>query len=141
MNRDWYKTLVWLMWLTLPTTALNYWWAWDRLPARIAVHFDVNWQPNGYTSREGSLVLALGITTFLLVAFTVAALIVRAQKPSAAWPMLIVFYVSLSACWLANNWIVERNLNAPPPHSGSARSQLPYARSGSSRSTVVKLHS
>jgi hypothetical protein len=141
MNRDWYKTLVWLMWLTLPTTALNYWWAWDRLPARIAVHFDVNWQPNGYTSREGSLMLALGITTFLLVVFTIAALIVRAQKPSAAWPMLIVFYISLGSCWLANNWIVERNLNAQPRHSGSARSQLLYSTSGLSRSTVVKLHS
>ena len=47
MNRDSYKTLTWLMWLALPTTGLNYWLAWDRLPYRMAVHFDANWQPNG----------------------------------------------------------------------------------------------
>ena len=45
----------------LPITALNYWRAWDQLPARMAVHFDANWQPNGYTSREGALMLGLGI--------------------------------------------------------------------------------
>ena len=33
MNRDWYKPLVWLMWVALPATALNYWRAWDQLPA------------------------------------------------------------------------------------------------------------
>ena len=49
-----YKPLVWLMWLALPITALNYWRNWDRLPMRMAVHFDANWQPNGYTSREGA---------------------------------------------------------------------------------------
>ena len=62
------------MWLALPITALNYWRAWDQLPARMAVHFDANWQPNGYTSREGSLMLGLGIMAFLLVVFTVAGL-------------------------------------------------------------------
>ena len=54
MNRDWYKPMVALMWLVLPITAANYWSAWDQLPARIAVHFDANWQPNGYTNREGA---------------------------------------------------------------------------------------
>jgi len=56
-----FKWLVVVMWLPLVTIALNYWRAWDRLPARMAVHFDANWQPNGYTSREGSLMLALGM--------------------------------------------------------------------------------
>ena len=32
MNRNWYKPLVWLMWLALPATALNYWRAWEQLP-------------------------------------------------------------------------------------------------------------
>ena len=47
MKRDWYTLATWLMWLALPITALNYWRVWDRLPARMAVHFDANWQPNG----------------------------------------------------------------------------------------------
>jgi hypothetical protein len=123
MNRDWYKPAIWLMWLALPTTALNYWRAWDKLPMRMAVHFDANWQPNGYTSREGALMLGLGIMAFMLVVFTVGGLIAHALKPMAAWPALIVFYVVLGTCWFANNWIVERNLNAQPPHSGSAPTQ------------------
>ena len=69
MERHWYKTLVGLMWLALPITALKYWRAWDQLPARMAVHFDANWQPNGYTSREGALMLGLGIMAFMLVCF------------------------------------------------------------------------
>jgi hypothetical protein len=117
MNLDWHKTLTWLMWLVLPATALNYWRAWDQLPARMAVHFDANWQPNGYTSREGSLMLGLGIMAFMLLTFTIAALIVRAQKPSAAWPMLLAFYVALGILWFANNYIVEFNLKAQPAHS------------------------
>jgi len=116
MNFDVYKAAVWLMWIALPTTAWNYWRAWDRLPARVAVHFDAHWQPNGYTSREAALMLALGIITFLLVVFTVGACIVRAQKPGASWSMLLVFYVSLAALWYANNWIVTANLNLLVPH-------------------------
>jgi hypothetical protein len=117
MTRDYYKPAIFLTWLALPLTALNYWRAWDHLPARMAVHFDANWQPNGFTSREGSLIFALAVTTFMLVVFTIAALVVRAQKPSSAWPVLVVFYVALGLVWLANNYIVNLNLNSQPARS------------------------
>jgi len=110
MKRDWYKPLTWVMWVALPTTVLNYWRAWDELPTRMAVHFDASWQPNGWTSRQGALMLALGITTFMLIVFTVAAYVVRAQKPGSAWSILIVLYLSLGLLWFANNWIVQSNL-------------------------------
>src|SRR5215813_428985 len=61
MNRDWYKWAVLLMWVTLPTSAWNYWRVWDQLPERMAVHFGANWPPNGFTSREGAFQLGLGI--------------------------------------------------------------------------------
>jgi hypothetical protein len=140
MNRHGYKPAIWLMWITLPITALNYWRAWDQLPARMAVHFDANWQPNGYTSREGSLLLALGITAFLLVVFTVAAYAVSINQPSAAWPILILFYISLSLCWLANHWVMQRNLRAgdQPPHAVSMCSSLPPV---STDSMVLRTHS
>jgi Protein of unknown function (DUF1648) len=128
MNRDWYKAVTWLMWLALPATALNYWRAWDRLPLRMAVHFDADWQPNGYASREGSLMLGLGIMTFMLVVFTLAAHIVRAQKPGSSWPMLAFFYLTLGILWFANNWIVERNLHAQPAHSELVGSISPAIR-------------
>lgn len=116
---NWSKVFIPLMWVFLVSTAVNYWRNWEQLPARMAVHFDANWQPNGYSSREGALYLGLGIMAFLLVLFTVGALIAHAQKPSAFWPMLIFFYAILGVCWYGNNFIVNFNLNSSPPHSES----------------------
>lgn len=125
MNRDGYKTLTWLMWLALPITALNYWRAWDRLPMRMAVHFDANWQPNGYTSREGSLILGFGILVFMLVVFTIAAYSVRALNPGASWPMLVVFYVVLGFLCYGNYSIVRFNLNLLAPHPPPVNMSVP----------------
>ena len=135
MNRSWYTSAIWMMWLALPITALNYWRAWDQLPARMAVHFDAHWQPNGYTSREGALMLGLGIMAFLLVIFTVGGFILRATRSSPAWPLLALFYVVLGITWYGNNRIVEYNLNAQPAHSELVGSPSP-ATCDSDRLTI-----
>jgi uncharacterized membrane protein len=116
MNRSWYKTAVLLTWLALPTAAWNYWRAWDQLPARMAVHFDANWQPNGYTSRQGAVELGLGIMAVMLVLFTVATLIVRALKPRASWSALLLSCIVLGFCWYGNYSIIRFNLNRVAPH-------------------------
>ncbi len=139
MTRNRYTIAIWIMWLALPITALNYWRAWAQLPARMAVHFDANWQPNGYTSREGALMLGLGIMAFLLVIFTVGGFILRAARSSPAWPMLAVFYVVLGIAWYGNNRIVKYNLNAQPAHSELVGSPSP-ATSDSDRLTISNLH-
>jgi Protein of unknown function (DUF1648) len=128
MNRDWYKPLVALMWLALPINALNYWQVWDQLPARMAVHFDANWQPNGYTSRQGSLMLGLGIMAVMLVLFTIAALSARSLKPSASWPVLLVSYLVLGFCWFGNHSIVNFNLNARSSQFSVVSSRFALAR-------------
>lgn len=140
-NRSWYTIAIWLMWLALPITALNYWQAWDHLPARMAVHFDANWQPNGYTSREGALMLGLGIMAVMLVIFTVGGLVLRTAKSSPAWPMLAFFYVVLGIAWYGNNRIVEFNLllNDQPAHSELVGSSSP-ATSDSDRLAIYNLH-
>ena len=125
MNRNQYKLAIWLMWIALPITALNYWRAWDRLPARTAVHFDANWQPNGYTSREGALMLGLGIMAVMLLLFTVAGLIAHALKPTAAWPMLVVFYVVLGFLWYGNKSIIQFNLNLLAQHPPTVNINAP----------------
>ena len=117
MTRLSYKPLLLLMWMALVTSALNYWRGWDQLPARMAVHFDANWQPNGYTSKEGAVELGLGIMAVILVLFTVAGLIANALKPAAASPMLVVFYVVLAVIWYGNHSIIKFNLNAQQVHS------------------------
>jgi hypothetical protein len=137
MNREFYKPAVWLMWLALPITALNYWRAWDQLPKRMAVHFDANWQPNGYTSREGSLMLGLGIMAFMLLVFTVGALAARALKPTASWPLLVAFYVVLGFLWFGNYLIVEWNLNPPPAHSKLVGPNPPAVRESSAKKFLL----
>lgn len=111
MGRNSYKPLLALMWLTLATSALNYWRAWDQLPARMAVHFDSNWQPNGFTSKEGSVELGLGILAVMLLLFTVAGLIAHAMKPAASWPILFVSYLVVGLIWYGNYSVVHFNLN------------------------------
>jgi hypothetical protein len=139
MNRKYFKPLTWLMWLALPITALKYWRVWDRLPLRMAIHFDANWQPNGYSSREGALMLGLGITAAMLLFFTIGALVAHALKPAVAWPLLLAFYVGLGFLWYANNSIVEWNLKPPPAHSESVGSGSPAA--SDSNATKFLLHS
>jgi len=124
MNRDWYKTLTWLMWLALPVTALNYWRAWDQLPTRMAVHFDVNNHPNGYTTKEGALELGLGIMGFMLVTSTIAALVAHALKPSASWPVLAISYIVLGFVCYGNNAIVAFNLKSQTQPASMMGSQV-----------------
>lgn len=112
MARTWFKVAVLLMWLALPLSAWEYRSVWDQLPARMAVHFDANWRPNGYTSREGALYLGLGILAVMLVMFTLATLIMQALKPAAAWPALLIAYVVVGFCWYGNHSIVKFNLKA-----------------------------
>jgi hypothetical protein len=121
MNRVWHKPAVLLMWLALPTAAWIYWRVWDQLPARMAVHFDANWQPNGYTSREGAVQLGLEILLVMLVLVTVVTLIVDALKPVAFLPALLVSYAVLGFCWYGNYSIVDFNLKAQQVHSGLNR--------------------
>jgi hypothetical protein len=118
MNQSWHKPLILLMWLALPASGWMYWSAWDRLPARMAVHFDANWQPNGYTSREGAVQLGLGILVSMLLLFTVTTLIVDALKPQAFWPAVVIAYFVLGVCSYANYSIVNFNLEAKLGRSG-----------------------
>jgi len=85
------------------------------------------------------LMLGLSIMVVMLLLYTVAGLIVRAQKPSASWSMLVGFYVVLGFLWFGNNSIVEWNLNPPPSHSELMGANSPAARD-SSGTTFLALH-
>ncbi len=140
MKLDLYKTLTWLMWVVLLATSLEYRQNWDQLPARMAVHFDANWQPNGYTSREGALMLGLGIMVVMLVLLTVSALIARALQPSASWPVLVISYVVLGFLWYGNHSIIDFNLKARPAHTELVGLTSPAA-SNPVDSKFLNLHS
>jgi hypothetical protein len=91
----------------------------------MAVHFDANWQPNGYTSRQGALELGLGIMGVMLVMFTLATLIIHGLKPTAAWPALLIAYLVVGFCWYGNHSIVKFNLDA---QKGSSQLSVPSSR-------------
>ena len=112
MASAWHRTLILLMWLALPSSAWMYGNAWDRLPARMAVHLVANWQPNGYTSRDAAVPLGIGILLVMLVLFTVTTLIIDGPKPQAFWPALAIAYFVLRVCSCGNYSIVNFNLQA-----------------------------
>jgi uncharacterized membrane protein len=116
IERKIFQAAVGLAWLALPLTALKYWTAWDRLPMRMAVHFDVNWQPNGWTSRKGARMLALAGTAFLLAMFTIAGYASRRTSSIvASWAIVAVFYGVLGFVYYVNGWVVDRNLGGQQP--------------------------
>lgn len=57
------KALIILPWATIPVLALHFSAVRNGLPARIAVHFDLNGKPNGWQSPE----MFLGFSTFFLL--------------------------------------------------------------------------
>jgi hypothetical protein len=90
--------------------ALDYWRAWDRLPAQLAVHFDASLHPNRWAPRGDFVAQALGITVASLVAFTLGALYARSRKPSSFWPVVILFGFVLALQWWMNHSVIRHNL-------------------------------
>jgi hypothetical protein len=110
------QIITWLMWLVLPLTALRYWWAWDRLPARLATHFNAAGQPNGWMTREAALEFGLGMTLLFLVVFTAISYVLQKQKASDAgsWALLGLFGVVVGVIHQGNSSIIHYNLTGRP---------------------------
>jgi len=104
---------IWLMWLAVPITAFDYWRVWDRLPARMAIHFDINWRANGWASREAAFGLSLGLVMFMLLVFTITSYVVRVSPIPRfmSWVLLVFFYASMIFVCAVNHWIVRYKLN------------------------------
>jgi len=115
MNRK-IQVVTWLMWLVLPLTALRFWWAWDRLPARMATHFNASGQPNGWMTRQAALEFGLGMTLLFLVVFTVISYVLQRQKASdvGSWALLGLFAVVVGVIYQGNSSILDYNLTGEP---------------------------
>ena len=62
--------LVLLPWLSVPVVAAGFVATWQRLPPRLAVHFDGGGAPDGWMSRWQFVAFAVGVLVFLLSNFT-----------------------------------------------------------------------
>ncbi|MGA8492123.1 MAG: DUF1648 domain-containing protein [Terriglobales bacterium] len=116
MNRKVFQTLTWLMWLALPITAFRFWQVWDRLPLRMATHFNISGQPNGWMPRPTALYVALGVTALIVVVFTAIAYVAhKTHVPDAfSWSLLAFFYLIIAFVYAGNSGIIQYNLEAKP---------------------------
>lgn len=116
MNRTWWKVSIVLLWLGLPLIAFRYWLVWDHLPARMATHFNAANQPNGWMTREGSLIFVLVLYLFMVTLFTAIMFFVRnVHAPeAAAWAVMGLFYVVLGILFYGNESVLRYNLAGTP---------------------------
>ncbi len=116
MNRKAFQISTWLMWMALPLTAFRFWLVWDRLPLRMATHFNVNGQPNGWMPRESAFYAALGITAVMVAVFTAISYVAhKTHVPDAfSWSLLGFFYLVTGFVYAANSGVVRYNLDGQP---------------------------
>jgi len=101
------------MWLALPITAFRFWLVWDRLPLRMATHFNLNGQPNGWMPRETAFYFALGVTALVVVVFTVISYVAhKTHAPDLlSWSLLGFFYLIIGFVYAGNSGVVQYNLD------------------------------
>ncbi len=108
-----FKALAALIWIALPAITAMYALAWSQLPPRIATHFNFANQPNGWMSREGSLIFFLVFAT--LVSGTATWVLSRVNNPDpTAWVLLVFFYVIIGVVIWAEHSIIAFNVEGHP---------------------------
>lgn len=112
-SRARFRIVIALEWLALPAMALLFASNWQRLPDRVATHFDFANQPNGWMSREAALFVFLGLATaFAITATWVGS---RVQQPDLlAWGLVGLFYAVLGTLLYAAASVIDYNVRGTP---------------------------
>ena len=105
-----YAKRLWVLWLALPLTALNYWLCWKRLPAQIAMHYDVSGRPNSWASPDVARSFSLGFLFFMLLVFTAVGYLVAYKRPDRAKPAVILLFIVMFFVFVFMNGFVWLNL-------------------------------
>jgi hypothetical protein len=106
MNRRSYNSLAGLLWLAPLTIAFRYWQLWDRLPLRMASHFDAAGRANGWMPRGASFNFSLGLLVVLAGIFWVVLYAIGKAYPlgKLSWALQGFFHVEI--------WVVIYMLNS-----------------------------
>jgi hypothetical protein len=112
-SRRYLTTFTALMWLAVPAMAGLYAMAWPKLPAHLATHFDFANHPNGWMSREASLVFSLMLGIFFVGLATLILSRVKNPDP-AAWALLVFFYVIIATLLWAEHRVIAFNVHREP---------------------------
>jgi hypothetical protein len=115
MNRK-FQLLIVAMWLALPLLTLRTWQVWNRLPARMASHFDAAGHANGWMLRETSLTFSLAFMAFMLAVFSIVlwAAHRKASVGTFSWTLLAFFYLQIGLIYLLLNQVLNFNLDGTP---------------------------
>jgi|SRR5450432_981170 hypothetical protein len=120
-SRGRFVALLALMWLALPLAWLRYRQVWDRLPARVATHFDGAGRANGWMTPQASLNFTLGTLLLLLVVFSAILFsgLRRAHKVDVSmWAVLGFFYVIIGFFLCISEFVLRYNLYGSSPAVG-----------------------
>jgi hypothetical protein len=85
--------LVLLPWLSVPAVAALFAATWQRLPERLAVHFDGG-APDGWMSRWQFVAFAVGVLIFVLANFTLKLL---SGREAEKFNVRLLFYYAGTA--------------------------------------------
>lgn len=117
MNRRVFHFATVLLWLALPIVALQYHEAWDRLPGRMAVHFNAASQANGWMTREKSLNFNLWMIAIALVVSTIVLTVASWRSVAGfSWVLLGFFVVLIGFLLSVNQAVIDYNRYGTPIH-------------------------
>src|SRR5579863_5526647 len=116
MNRASYRTLIWLLWLAPVAIALRYWQVWDRLPLRVASHFNAAGSANGWMPRASSVEWTVGFLCALAALFSVILYFGQRKYGLAklSWVLLAFFHVEIWTIAYGLNSTIDYNLYGTP---------------------------
>jgi hypothetical protein len=105
-----------LMWLVLPLTALQFRQNWERLPLRMATHFNAANQPNGWMRRDQALWSSFEILSVVLTVFTLILIFSNRKQEITgfAWVVLSFFYIVIGLCWYMFSSTLKYNVSGQP---------------------------
>ncbi|HVI10168.1 MAG TPA: DUF1648 domain-containing protein, partial [Candidatus Binatia bacterium] len=107
-----YKTLAALLWLAPVAMAVRYGQVWDRLPVRMASHFNAAGRVNGWSTRVQSLAYSVAGVAVMTAIFFAVSYAVQAKYPLAklSWVLLAFFHVQLWTFVFMLNGLIAYNL-------------------------------
>ena len=116
MTRTWYKTLAALLWIAPVALAYRCSQVWDRLPIRIASHFDAAGRANGWMSRDAALYFDLGFIVFLAAIFSVVLYLTqrRCALAKSSWVLLAFLHAEIWTLAYLLDSTLNYNLNGTP---------------------------
>lgn len=101
------RLLLILPWLSLPLVAVAHLLLWDRIPERLAVHFDAAGNADGWMTRGQSLAFDLAVLLFVLVT---SNLKMRRQAPGERNTSLAVLFIAVTFVTLVFLGLLKYNI-------------------------------